>query len=61
MVNLDITNRGSKFWYRRGQLHRANGPAIQWVYGDCDWFWNGLRVSEYEHMMLSGQEFQWSP
>ena len=56
MVNLDITNRGSKFWYRNSRSHRANGPAIQWVYGDCDWFWNGLRVSEYEHMMLVGSE-----
>ena len=61
MVKLRIWGTGDKFWFLNDGWHRAHGPAIQWVYGDCDWFWNGLRVSEYEHMMLSGQEFQWSP
>lgn len=33
---------GSKFWYCKGQLHRADGPAIEWKDGTREWYSNGL-------------------
>jgi hypothetical protein len=28
-------------WYRNGQLHREDGPAIEWVDGSKEWWLNG--------------------
>ena len=56
MVRVFISEYGSKFWNLDFKYHRANGPAIHYTNNEKSWFWDGLRVSEYEHMMLSGQE-----
>ena len=31
---------GDKFWYLNGQLHREDGPAIEWEDGSKDWYLN---------------------
>ena len=31
---------GTKFWYLNGQLHRENGPAIEWADGSKEWYKN---------------------
>ena len=79
MVELFISQRGTKSWYLDHQRHRANGPAIQftdgvlhwfwyghphrengpavvWADGAVRWHWHGRVVTEYEHMILAGQE-----
>lgn len=38
---LRIIN-GTKYWYRNGQRHRDNGPAIEWADGAKYWYKNGL-------------------
>jgi len=32
---------GDRFWYLNGQLHREDGPAIEWTNGDRWWYLNG--------------------
>jgi len=33
---------GSKFWYNdQGQLHRQDGPAIEWLDGGTTWYQDG--------------------
>ena len=32
---------GTKQWYLNGQLHRADGPAVEWADGDKHWFLDG--------------------
>jgi hypothetical protein len=41
MVELFISQRGTKSWYLDHQRHRANGPAIQFTDGVLHWFWYG--------------------
>ena len=37
-VDLD----GAKYWYLKGQLHREDGPAIEWADGSKKWFLHGM-------------------
>jgi hypothetical protein len=32
---------GSKSWYRNGQCHREDGPAVEYANGDKEWYQNG--------------------
>ena len=32
---------GTKYWYQNGQLHREDGPAIEYADGNRYWFQNG--------------------
>ena len=32
---------GSKYWYLNGELHREDGPAIEYASGDKAWYLNG--------------------
>ena len=34
---------GEKYWYLNGELHREDGPAIEWANGYKAWFLNGER------------------
>jgi hypothetical protein len=44
MRNGMITNKyGDRLWYQNGQLHRTNGPAIEYTDGDRYWYQNNLR------------------
>ena len=37
---------GDKHWYLNGELHREDGPAIEWTDGSKFWFFNGKRHRE---------------
>ena len=41
---IEVDNYGTR-WYRNvmGQLHRTNGPAIEYADGSKAWYQNGLR------------------
>jgi hypothetical protein len=36
-----INSYGTKEWYQDGNLHRLNGPAIEWVNRDKSWYQDG--------------------
>jgi hypothetical protein len=36
-----IDSDGNVFWYVNDQLHRTDGPAIEWANGSCFWYING--------------------
>ena len=55
MVELCISELGSKHWFQNELYHRANGPAVIDHNGKW-WCWHGRRVDEFEHMMLSAQQ-----
>jgi hypothetical protein len=38
---VKIDERGNKRWYTNGELHREDGPAIEWANGDRSWWING--------------------
>jgi hypothetical protein len=43
MTNPEIDDDGDKCWYNaQGQLHRDEGPAIEWFDGAKDWYQNDL-------------------
>ena len=56
MVKLYIWKDGDKYWAFNTQLHRANGPAIDRPNNNREWWWYDRSVTEYELMMLAGQE-----
>jgi hypothetical protein len=40
-----MTN-GHKTWCLNGQLHREDGPAVEYTDGDKSWWLNGVEVAE---------------
>ena len=36
-----VCGNGDKYWYLNGQLHREDGPAIEWANGHKSWWLNG--------------------
>ena len=38
---VKVDNDGSKRWYSNGQLHREDGPAIEYAGGHKHWYSNG--------------------
>ena len=46
---IEINTLGNKFYYKDKQmtiLHREDGPAAEWSYGDKAWYINGERHRE---------------
>ena len=42
MTNPNIDTVGNKRWYNQnGELHREDGPAIEYTNGDKSWYQNG--------------------
>ena len=56
MIKLFIYRSGNKYWYLDQVYHRANCPAVVYKSGDQEWWWYDHPVTEYELMMLAGQE-----
>jgi hypothetical protein len=43
MTNPIISKTGTKSWFNaKGELHRDDGPAVEWADGDKEWYQNGL-------------------
>ena len=40
---------GNKCWYLNDELHREDGPAVEWVNGDTWWYYKGIFVGEGDH------------
>jgi len=38
---VKVYEDGTKKWFLNGQLHREDGPAIEWEDGTKKWFLNG--------------------
>jgi len=41
MLKAENYGAGHKFWYLNGELHREDGPAVEWASGDKFWHLNG--------------------
>jgi hypothetical protein len=37
---VKIDGRGTKFWYLNGELHREDGPAVEYANGNKYWYFN---------------------
>jgi len=38
---VKVHPNGTKYWYLNDQLHREDGPAIEYANGDKSWYLNG--------------------
>ena len=46
-----VDQHGSRLYYNQdGELHRENGPAIEWADGDCWWFLSGIRYNYTQYL-----------
>ena len=39
---LHINILGTRLWYNNNHYNRLNGPSIEWLSGDKDYYQNGL-------------------
>ena len=46
ITGVVIDRRGDKAWYLNGELHREDGPAVEWVDGTKTWYLNGKQHRE---------------
>ena len=47
---VEVRPNGDKYWYLNGNLHREDGPAIEYTrVGRKSWFLNDKRLTEEEH------------
>jgi hypothetical protein len=42
---MKIEQDGTKMWYLNGELHREDGPAVEYPDGTKRWYLNGKSVS----------------
>lgn len=40
-AHISYGYNGSKRWYKKGHLHREDGPAIEYNTGQKSWWYNG--------------------
>jgi hypothetical protein len=43
---VKVDEKGTKYWYLNGKLHREDGPACEWANGSKSWYLNGERHRE---------------
>ena len=48
MKRIEIREHGTKWYYNNDQLHREDGPAIEYVHGVNKWYINGVQLTEEE-------------
>ena len=39
-----VLSGGSVYWYKNGEKHRGNGPAVIWSNGTKKWYWKGDKI-----------------
>jgi hypothetical protein len=55
-----ISNKGSKIWYYKGQLHRAyDKPAIEYADGNRQWWRHGKRHRQNGPALINAQGKYW--
>ena len=50
---VKVSREGNKFWYLKDEIHREDGPAIEWANGGKFWYLNGKQVTEEKHKKLA--------
>jgi hypothetical protein len=45
---IKVYPNGDKFWYLHGELHREDGPAIEWADGSKFWYLDDEKLTEEE-------------
>jgi len=43
---------GYKEWWLNGQLHRLDGPAVEWKDGYKEWYLNGKEYTKEEFALI---------
>ena len=51
---VTVAANGDRHWYRHGQLHREDGPAVEYINGSNIWYLNGKPHRE------DGPAIEWS-
>jgi hypothetical protein len=44
-----VYESGERRWYLNGELHREDGPAVEYASGREFWYLNGEQLTEAEH------------
>jgi len=49
VYTVKVHENGCKEWYLNGELHRTDGPAVEYENGCKQWYLNGEELTEAEH------------
>ena len=52
--NVTVYENGYRQWWQNGQLHRLDGPAVEYADGTREWWQKGLRHR------LDGPAIEWA-
>ena len=52
---VSVCPNGTKFWYLNDNLHREDGPAIEYANGDKYWYLNGKIVTQEKHKRMTSK------
>jgi hypothetical protein len=54
---IEVDTRGTRWYYNNAnQLHREDGPAIEYSDGDKDWYINGEELTEAMFIQVTKYE-----
>jgi hypothetical protein len=44
---------GTKYWHKKGKLHREDGPAVEWTDGSKEWHIEGVwyKISQLQFLI----------
>ena len=45
---VTVYENGYRQWWQNEQLHRLDGPAVEYVNGDKEWWINGVQLTQEE-------------
>ncbi len=45
---VKVCDNGDRYWYLNGEIHREDGPAIEYADGSKRWWLNGINYTEEE-------------
>jgi len=51
---LIVANGGDKFWYKDDQLHREDGPAVEFVLSRSRWWYKNGRIHREDGPAVEG-------
>lgn len=51
---VKVDSDGNKSWWINGQLHRTDGPALEYADGSKFWYLNGEKMDESTYLYLTG-------
>ena len=58
-LRREVDEQGTTCWYKNGELHRLDGPAVIYADGTESWYKNGLLHREHGPAVIHASGYKW--